>query len=153
MKLSPLWTSYLALKLPCPPSAYRFSREHVLPKSMFPKIVAEDPRNIIPLPVSLNQARGALPYTAEWKGGQIHYACSKCPYPGYCRGAMFTSDEGAHPPDLFKGPIARSVLYSIGQYPSLVEAIDNNVLDLDTAIKWDSQFPMSEAESEWLLSL
>lgn len=153
MKLSPLWTSYLALKLPCPPAAYKFSREHVLPKSLFPKAVAEDPRNIIPLPVALNQARGVLPYTAQFKDGRFHYTCAKCPHPGFCRGAMVVSEEGAHPPDVFKGIIARSVLYSAWEYPSLVEAIDSNVLDLDTAIEWDSKFPMTEAESEWLLSL
>lgn len=119
---------------------------------MFPKLVVEDPRNVIPLPGSLNHARGVLPYTSQG-GDKIVYTCAKCPHPGYCRGAMFVGEEGANPPDMFKGPIARSVLYSVGQYPSLVEAIDKYVLDLNTAIKWDSRYPMSEAESEWLVSL
>jgi endonuclease I len=66
---------------------------------------------------------------------------------------MVMTPEGAHPPDFLKGPIARSVLYSVGEYPKMAELIHNKVLDIDTAIRWDSTFPMSKAEKLWLDSL
>jgi endonuclease I len=63
---------------------------------------------------------------------------------------MLISPKGAHPPDLWKGPIARSVLFSVNKHPSLTREINNKVLSLDTALKWDSLFPMSKEEHLWL---
>jgi endonuclease I len=147
-------TGYLAGHLPCHPLYLTWTREHVIPKSIInSKQITEDPRNIIPMPQNLNQARGNRPYTSEWKDGYLAYSCTTCPHPGFCRASMVVSPKGAHPPDIFKGVIARSVLYSIGQYPKFAPIINDQVLDMETAIKWDSHFPMSKAEKTWLDSL
>lgn len=61
--------------------------------------------------------------------------------------------EGVLPPDAFKGPIARSVLYSVGVHPKFAETINDQVLDLGTAIKWDSLFPITKAEMDWIDSI
>ena len=147
------WTSYLASRLPCPLPAYTFSKEHVLPKSLFPRVVVEDPRNIIPMPTKLNNARSNFPYSADWRDGHVVYACKSCPLPGYCRGAMIQNPTGFNPPDALKGPVARSVLYSVGKYPRFAQKIDKEVLRIDTAIDWDSRFPMSKAERMYIESL
>lgn len=140
------WTSYLASRIPCPLPSYTFTREHVLPKSRFPRVVVEDPRNIIPMPKTLNHARGNGPYTAESLDGCMVYACKSCPVPGYCRGSGVLSPEGFNPPDVLKGPVARSVLYSVAKHPHFADKIDKEVLSINTAIDWDSKFPMSTAE-------
>jgi len=147
------WTSYLASRLPCPLPSYTFTREHVLPKSKFPKIVVEDPRNIIPMPGALNHARGNGPYTAEFADGSLIYGCKSCPVSGWCEGSGALSPSGFTPPNVLKGPIARSVLYSIGTYPEWAQKIDKEVLRYDTAIVWDSRFPMSTAERLYIESL
>lgn len=154
MRLSLFFIGYLASKLPCPPRSLTWSREHVIPKSIIPnRIVTEDPRNILPMPKPINNARSNMPYTEEWKDGYLKYSCPSCPHPGFCRGAMLLSPKGAFPPDLWKGPIARSVLYSVGKHPKLTETIHKQVLDLNTAIKWDRMFPMSLEERTWIDSL
>lgn len=152
--VSSVFTSYLATRLPCNPNFYSWTREHVIPKSIIGnRQVTEDPRNIIPMPKELNQARGNRPYTVQWRDGYLKYACSNCPHPGFCRAAMVVSPDGAHPPDILKGPIARSVLYSIEHYPRFAETINSKVLNVETALKWNSSFPMSKAEEDWLASI
>jgi endonuclease I len=151
---SSVFTGYLASKLPCHPHYLTWSREHVIPKSVVPnRNVTEDPRNIIPMPKLINNARSNRPYTEQWKDGFLKYSCSKCPHPGFCRASMVLTPLGAHPPDVLKGPIARSVLYSVGKHPKLLEVIDEKVLSIDTAIIWDRHFPMSPAEKQWIDSL
>jgi endonuclease I len=147
------WTSYLASRLPCPLTSYTFTREHVLPKSKFPKVVVEDPRNVVPMPATLNHGRSNAPYSANYKNGAIMYACRSCPHPGWCRGAGVMDWTGFNPPDALKGPIARSVLYSITTYPEWADKIDKEVLRYNTAIYWDSKFPMSTAERLYVQSL
>lgn len=73
--------------------------------------------------------------------------------PGYCPGASVISPEGVHPPNDYKGLIARSVIFSAFNNPSYAREIDAKVLNLNTAIKWDRMFPMSDAEAEWIRSL
>jgi len=150
--LSSVWTAYLASRLPCHPTYLTWSREHVIPKSVIPSL-ANDPRNIIPMPMVTNNARGNRPYTDDWENGSLVYACSNCPHPGFCAGAAVMTPSGLHPPNAFKGPIARSVLYSVGEHPKLSELINDRVLNIDTAIKWDSHFPMTKEEKDWLDSL
>ena len=151
---SSAFTGYLASKLPCHPYYVTWTREHVIPKSIIGnRQITEDPRNILPFPKQLNHARSNLSYTSQWKDGRTFQACTKCPNPDFCRGTMNVGKAGVHPPDVFKGPIARSVLYSVGKYPRLANTIADQVLDLDTAILWDSYYPMSPAERDWLDSL
>lgn len=144
-----LWTSYLASKLPCPMSMYSFSREHVLPRSLFPPVVTDRPDNIIPLPSKINNARGNRPYTSKWRDGRLVYACEGCVSAGFCPGAAVVSESGVSPPEPFKGPIARSVLKSIDRFPKFAEKIDSEVLSYDTAIEWDRLYPMSPAEHRY----
>lgn len=140
------FAAYLASKLPCHPSHITWSREHVIPKSIIPnRNITEDPRNILPLPKNLNNARSNLPYTHEWKDGYL-VRCSNCPHPGFCSGSMIISPSGANPPDAWKGPIARSVLYSVGRYPHISDTVNDKVLNLKLALEWDKQFPISKAE-------
>jgi endonuclease I len=147
-------TGYLASRVPCPLQCYTWSREHVIPKSLrLPRNVTEHPRNIIPMPAKLNNARGSRPFTSAFKDGYVVYACDKCPMPGYCGGASVVSPDGVHPPNAYKGVIARSVLHSAFEHPAFAREIDKKVLELNTAIKWDRMFPMSEAEAEWIRSL
>ena len=151
---SSAFTGYLASRVPCPLQCYTWSREHVIPKSLrLPRNVTEDPRNIIPMPTRLNNARGSKPFTSAFKDGYVAYACENCPMPHYCGGASVVSPEGVLPPNAYKGVIARSVMYSAFKNPSLAKRIDEEVLDLNTAIKWDRMFPMSESEAEWIRSL
>lgn len=149
-----LWTAYLGSQLPCHPDHMVWSREHVIPKSIIPsKPITENIHNLIPMPKRLNNARGNRPYTDECEDGYIVYACAECPNPGLCRASAVVSRSGVLPPDVFKGPIARSVLHSVGRFPKLHDSINSKVLDLDIAIKWDSQFPMSVQEQEWFNSI
>ena len=148
------FTSYLAGRIPCQPLYYQWSREHVIPKSILPnKVITENPHNIIPMPRELNTARSNRPYTIQWRDGYMKYACEKCPHPGYCRGSIVISPDGVHPPDYLKGPIARSVLYSVDTYPKYAPLINQKVLSIDTAIRWDHLYPMSKEEKQWLDSL
>ena len=154
MRLSPIWITYLASQVPCPPLSLTWTREHVIPKALTPnRNITEDPRNIIPLPKSINNARGHKRYTDKWENGYIVHACPDCPTPGFCRGSATLSTDGVTPPDVFKGPIARSVLYSVGAHPKFAQTINDKVLDLETAIEWDRKFPMTMAEKEWFDSL
>ena len=149
-----LFTNYLAGRVPCQPFNYQWSREHVIPKSIISnKAITENPRNIIPMPRELNMARSNRPYTIEWKDGYLKHACKQCPHPGYCRGSIVISAEGVHPPDYLKGPIARSILYSVDTYPKYAPVINDKVLKIDTAIRWDNSHPMSKEEKRWLDSL
>lgn len=141
-----VWTSYLASKLPCPLSSLMWSKEHVLPKSLFPPVIVNKPYNIIPLPTKINNARRSLRYTNKWEDGYLVYACKHCPHPGFCAGAGVISPSGFMPPDVFKGPIARSVLKGIENYPKLTEKISQEVLDYDLAIEWDRRYPESLSE-------
>ena len=149
MKFPVIWTTYLASRLPCPPSAYSFTREHVLPKSLFPRVVTEKTDNIIPLPSSLNSARGNRKYTNKIYDGYCVYTCKHCPSPGFCPGAMVVTNEGVVPPDVFKGPIARSVLKSIDKFPQFANDIDRIVLDLDVAAEWNQRFPIRLEEASY----
>lgn len=151
---STAWTGYLASRLPCHPSYLTWTREHVIPKSIIAdRRVTEDPRNIIPLPANINHARSSLPYSSDADDGSPVYSCTHCIYPGTCRGAGIKTKQGFVPPDAFKGPIARSALTIAFKYPKHAHAIHKQVLDLDTAIKWDSQYPMSKEEEDWIRSL
>lgn len=147
MRFPILWTTYLASTLPCPPPSYTFTREHVLPKSLFPRVVTSNHDNIIPLPSSLNNARGNRKYTNRIDGGYLAYACKSCPTAGFCSGAMVITEEGVVPPDVFKGPIARSVLRSVDKYPQFAKDIDRLVLDLETATEWNRRFPIRLEEA------
>ena len=144
-----VWTSFLASKLPCPLSSLSWSKEHCVPKSLFPRVVTENPDNIIPLPTKINNARGNRPYTNRIDNGYLVYSCNSCPHPGFCPGAAIISERGIVPPDALKGPIARSVLKSIDKYPKFAEKIDREVLDLNIAIDWDRRFPMTTAERNY----
>ena len=146
MKTPAIWTSYLALNLPCPLSTYTFTVEHVLPKSLFPRVVVEDPQNLIPMPKAINNARGNKRYTSKYADGYLVYSCKSCPFPGYCRGAAVMGPDGVVPPDVFKGPIARSTLKMIDKFPKFAEKINDEVLSYDTAIEWDRRYPMTVAE-------
>lgn len=139
------FAAYLASKLPCHPSYVTWSREHVIPKSILPRNITSDPRNILPLPKHLNNARSNLPYTNEWKDGYL-VRCSNCPNPGFCSGSMIINPSGANPPDAWKGPIARSVLYSVARYPHISDTVNDKVLNLKIALEWDKKFPLSNAE-------
>lgn len=147
MRLPPLWTAALAARLPCHPLYLDWTREHVVPKSI---VKLNDFRNIVPLPRKLNQARGNRPYTNDYEDGYFVYACENCPNPGFCQGVMVMSPSGAHPPNAFKGPIARSVLHTAFKYPSMAKTVHESVLDINTAIEWDRKFPATEDELDWI---
>lgn len=150
MRLNIVFTTYLASRLPCHPLYLDWSREHVIPKSI---MKSPGPRNIIPLPKLLNTARGNRPYTDEWKDGYIVHSCSNCPNPGVCAGSSLVSPAGVNPPNVLKGIIARSVLASVHDRPQTIKIINDKVLNVDTAIKWDRQFPMNQQEKDWIDSL
>ena len=144
-----VWTSFLATRLPCPPQSYTWSREHVLPKSLFPPAVTNTKHNIIPLPTMINQSRGNKAYHRQWEDGRMVYTCKSCPTPGFCQGAAVITSKGMLPPPPFRGPIARSVLKSIELFPKFAEKIDTEVLDYETAILWDRLYPMEPAEHDY----
>jgi endonuclease I len=144
-----VWTSFLASKLPCPMNSYTWSKEHCLPKSLFPPVVVNRKHNIIPLPTKINNSRGNRKYTGKWEDGHLVYACKQCPHPGFCAGAGVMSPSGFMPPEVFKGPVARSVLKSIESFPKMAEKISEEVLDYGTAIEWDRRYPESLAERHY----
>lgn len=141
-----VWTSFLASRLPCPLNCLSWSKEHVAPKSLFPPVIVNHKDNIIPFPVRLNNARGNRPYTNTINGGYLAYSCAGCPNPGFCRGAAIITKDGVVPPDVFKGPVARSVLKNIENFPKFAEKINEEVLDYDLAIEWDRRYPITTAE-------
>lgn len=144
-----VWTSFLASRLPCPISMYSFSKDHVLPKSLFPRVIVEDPQNIIPLPTKINNSRGNRPYTNKWRDGYMVYGCNGCPNAGFCQGAGVMTEKGMMPPKPFKGPIARSVLKMIEKYPKFAEKINDEVLDYNVAREWDRMYPMTVQEHDY----
>lgn len=154
--LNSLWTSYLASQLPCHPMHTTWSREHVIPTSIIPnRIVTQNPYNLIPLPKRLNNGRGNRPYTNTTNNSEFYVvrACDSCPTPGWCPGAACVGDRGVIPSEIFRGPIARSVLRSVGKYPALYDAINSKVLNIDIAIQWNSKYPASVQERNWFDSL
>lgn len=78
------------------------------------------------------------------------YTCKSCPTPGFCRGSSVLTVDGMNPPDVFKGPIARSVLYSIDRYPRFARKLNEDVLNLDLATTWDRDHPITKPEQAWL---
>jgi endonuclease I len=112
-------------------------------------VIANRPTNIIPFPTRLNNARGNKKYTNKWEDGYLVYTCSQCPHPGFCAGAAVISPNGFMPPDVFKGPVARSVLKSIEEYPKFADKISNEVLDYDLAIEWDRRYPLTKEEHSY----
>lgn len=157
MRVSPLfhaWSTYLESRLPCSlEPGYLMTKEHIAPKSLFPPILTNDQYNIIPFPKRLNNARSNYPYTNTWKDGYAIYACTNCPTPGFCRGAMIKTPDGYNPPTIFKGPIARSVLYNSIRFPDLSQKLNKEVLDLNTAREWNLTNPMSPQEKAWWWTL
>lgn len=145
MRVLPIFfTAYLSSRLPCHPLYLSWSLVPVVPPSLA-KNVSQIP---IPFPRSMNTG---LPFT-DHNGTDVVYACSKCPLPGYCRGAARISEFGINPPDALKGVVARSVLYTVGNKPKYSKLIHDKVLDLDVAIKWDRLFPMSLQEQDYYIS-
>lgn len=142
--LSSVWTAYVASNFPCHPNYLTWSKDQIVPG---------DPHSAVPMPTRLINARGNQPFTDKWEEGQTLYACSRCPHPGFCKGSALKTSEGINPPDILKGPIARSVLRAIGTNPRQARDIDKMILDLDVAIKWDSKYPMTKAEKEWVDTL
>ena len=140
------WASYFINRLPCPLTTYSMTKEHIAPKSLFPPIITHTDANILPMPARLNNKRGNKPYTKLWEDGHLVYACDKCPTPGFCRGAGIMSVSGLYPPDIYKGPIARSVLYNAKKYPSFAKRLNDKVLNIETAYEWDFKYPISEIE-------
>lgn len=148
MRVLPLFfTAYLNSRIPCHPLYLSWSLHRVVPQSLVPQL-RNASHNLIPFPQSMNIAQGFT----DHNGTEIVYACSKCPFPGYCRGAARVGEFGINPPDALKGVVARSVLYSVGMYPKHSKLIHSQVLDLDVAIKWDRLFPMSLAERDYYIS-
>ena len=149
--LSSAWTAYLASNMPCHPNYLTWSRQDVIPRPFFNnRNITEDPRNIIPMPMQLNNIREMQPFVDTYDEGRVIYSCSRCPNPGICKGSAILSSMRMIPPDIFKGPIARSVLYSATKHPKIAETIDKKVLNIETAIQWDSKFPMTRSEKEWI---
>jgi endonuclease I len=147
------WVSYMVNRMPCPITSYSMSKEHVAPKSLFPSVLVNDKHNIIPMPARLNNHRGRRPYTKLWEDGYAVYSCENCATPGFCRGAGLSSVSGIFPPDLYKGPIARSVLYNNMKFPALSQKLNDKVLDLRVAQEWNLKYPMSDPEKMWLWTL
>ena len=51
-----------------------------------------------------------------------------------------------HPPDKFKGIIARSSMYFISAYPEFKDDILERIIDPYTLLNWHHQFPVSKLE-------
>lgn len=154
--LSSLWTSYLSSQLPCHPSYVTWSREHVIPTSIIAnRTVTQHHQNIIPMPKRMNNARGNRPYT-KGKLSETGYtvrACDACLHSGSCLADIVVTPSGVIPSELFKGPIARSVLRSLEKYPMFYHDITEKVLDAETALEWNSRYPPSVQEIDWIYSL
>lgn len=126
----------------------RWTCEHVVPRSLIAE--HDDLHNLILLPDRLNHARSNYPYIQNSTlPGRIQTIppCFHSECDCYITGSLVS--KRFIPPDLFKGKIARSILYMEKKYPHHHDLIHNKVLNLDVAFMWDSMFPTTEEEIEW----
>lgn len=143
--LKSFWRQHLFV--PC--SHIQWTCEHVVPKSLFRE--HNDLHNLILFPYSLNNARSNFPYVDSIPSNmstKIVYPCVSahcdCPWKG-----KLVSRQSFIPPDMWKGMIARSVLYMKDKYPWHEKMIQTKVLAFDTALEWDHEFPATPPEQEW----
>lgn len=146
--LKAFWATPLLNSIPCQDQTITWNREHILPRSLFPRSISEAPGNFILLPDRLNSARSNFKYTDSSGGKQI-LPCKSCPHPETCPLIGYSSPGGFHPPDLFKGLIARSVLTSVRKHSEHAGFVHNRGLDLGVAEAWDSEFPVTKEELLW----
>lgn len=145
-----LLKNYWAQRLDFPCNNVQWTCEHVVPRSL----IAEhnDLHNLILLPGRLNNARSNYPYIHD---SGLDKTIQKIIWPCFNKGChcnttgTLVSKRLFIPPDLFKGMIARSVLFMDEKYPHHHDLIHKKVLDLGVASMWDCMFPATKQEAEW----
>lgn len=131
--LSPIWATWLSsLDLPC---RVHLNREHVIPRSILPRHITEQPHNIIGFPAHLNSKRSNYKYTESDKPGLPIWPCTTCRNPG-CPLMGKLNKEGFTPPAIYKPVIGASILRSMYNNPEIVDVVHTQVLDLGLALKW-----------------
>lgn len=100
----------------------------------------------------MNNARSSIKYVDKVNtNGKPIYACECYQNCTTCTGKAIMTKDGFVPPDIWKGQIARAVLYMATKYPKYYNRIDKEVLDLGLAMVWNAKFPSDTLESQWRL--
>lgn len=144
-----LLKNYWAQRLDFNCSNVQWTCEHVVPRSLITE--HNDLHNLIMFPGSLNNARSNYPYINNndfnstiktiWPCFNKECGCNTT--------GTLVSKQLFIPPDLFKGRIARSVLFMDEKYPHHHDLIHKKVLNLEVASMWDDMFPATQQEAEW----
>lgn len=143
-----LLKNYWAQRLDLPCKNVQWTCEHVVPRSLI--MEHNDLHNLILLPSRLNNARSNYPYI----NNRLNET-SRIIWPCFNKGChcnttgKLISKHLFVPPDLFKGMIARSVLFMDEKYPHHHDLIHKRVLDLGVASMWDTMHPATKYEAEW----
>lgn len=136
---APIYQRFLPILEPhIPCVSINWTIEHVIPKSLIQRSIADDPENLILLPEKLNSARSNFKYGETTNGVQIG-ACHGCPSKNCpLRGKLqkIPGDIIFEPPDLFKPLIAHSITAMIAKYPDLKWRIHEYVMSPETHEKW-----------------
>lgn len=117
----------------------QWSVEHVIPRSLIQREIADDVGNLILLPAKLNHARSNFRYGNVQTGVSIP-ACNAC-YSESCpfRGKLSTTrgDPVFEPPSVFKPLIAKSVNEMLAKYPFTRGRVETFVINNQTLIEWN----------------
>lgn len=116
-----------------------WSVEHVIPRSLIQRTIANDPLNLIPIPVRLNNARSNYKYGDVPTGSVLVPACRECSDPKCpMRGKLFHNASMVvfEPPEIYKPFISESVVAMLLKYPELRSRIEEFVMEPHTLHAW-----------------
>ena len=138
------------------PNRDSYNLEHVVPQSLFKKnssLIKKDMHNIILYPEKLNLHRSNYKFTPnpnifptsklldEMGKEKVYQTKLVNDY-----GIKTSKFRMFHPPDKFKGIIARSSMYFISAYPEFKDDILERIIDPYTLLNWHCQHPVSKFE-------
>lgn len=151
--LKSFWIERFQLPSLCSQSI-EWTCEHIVPKSVIPKSsIHNNLHNLILLPKLLNNARSNYCYTNDQeKIIKKVSGCHGCKGTDcHIKGLLVTStkEPSFNPPELWRGELARAVLYMTAKYPTYSQVIESKVLSRRTAYKWLLTYPPDWRHIEW----
>jgi endonuclease I len=133
------------------------SREHIVPKIYLNKQMSKDLNNIFICNSLINSQRGILPFNIsnhQNNVSKIQLFDGKTGLPICTNANAFVSIKDINmktkkyflPPEHSRGPIARTCLYMMNQYPALEVDIVSKVMNHELIINWDNTYPVANWE-------
>jgi endonuclease I len=127
------------------------TREHVVPKKLLSKSASADFNNIHVCTSAMNSHRGVLPFgkiDRQEPGVTIldgYYGTEVDPIVDAVVDEADTSLKTLGrfmPPAHARGAVARACLYMCERYPTFRDDILNEVMDIETMLEWDREYPV-----------